>query len=201
MASLIALLKKLPIDLGQREMRHRSKGKKIALARAGFGNGRDALDLGCGDGFWTEKLQAQGWNVVAIDAAVEYNDARVVDINHGLPFADNSFDLVLSLEVIAYLHNPEFIITEIKRVLRPGGVYIITTPNNGFWLNGALALFGSSLKSLQDPKQKHFFVMRDIQRLFLHSRVYGFFPYLFLKWRISRFIGLLSPTFVIVGKN
>ncbi|MBU6415118.1 methyltransferase domain-containing protein [Patescibacteria group bacterium] len=195
-------LKKLPIDLGQKEMRYKSYGRVIALQLAGNGNGKKALDAGCAEGFYTEKLKQQGWNVTAVDKEPrerENQNAQTVDLNRGIPFLDNSFDLVWSTEVIAYLDDPEFFIREIKRVLKPGGTYIITTPNNGFWLDAILRLIGKSLKSLQDQNQKHFFVLSDVKRLFPNESLYGFFPYFLLKFRIKHLIGFLSPTFIVKG--
>lgn len=197
--AFINFLKKFPIDLGQKEMRYRSYGRIVALQLASNGNGKKALDAGCAEGFYTEKLKNQGWDVTAIDKKPEYKNAQAADLNQGIPFHDNSFDIAWSTEVIAYLENPEFFIHEIKRVVKPGGTYIITTPNNGFWLDAVLRIIGKSLKDLQDQNQKYFFTIRDIKRIFPKETLYGFFPYIFFKWRIQRFVGFLSPTFIIKG--
>lgn len=197
--TLINFLKKLPIDLGQKEMRFKSYGRIIALQLAGDGRSKKALDAGCAEGFYTEKLKTQGWDVTAIDKTPECKNAQIVNLNHGIPFPDNSFDMAWSTEVIAYLENPEFFISEIRRVLKPGGTYIITTPNNGFWLDAVLRVIGKSLKDMQDQNQKHFFTIRDIKQMFPNETLYGFFPYIFFKWRITHFVGFLSPTFIVKG--
>ncbi len=46
---------------------------------------------------------------------------------HALPFSDNSFDKILCTEVLEHLHTPDLAISEMKRVLRPSGLLILTT--------------------------------------------------------------------------
>ncbi|MEM7818244.1 MAG: methyltransferase domain-containing protein [Candidatus Aenigmatarchaeota archaeon] len=53
-----------------------------------------------------------------------------IDIeNSGLPFLENEFSLVILQEVIEHLHNPEIVLREIFRVLKPKGFVVVTTPN------------------------------------------------------------------------
>lgn len=192
-------LRSLPIDLGQEEVRYRTRAKEIALALAGEGAGRQALDLGCHDGFWSERLRSRGWDVVKMDGEPKCPDGIKVDFNRPLPFSGGSFDFVMSLEVIAYLEDPAFFVSEILRVLRPEGRYVVTTPNTGFWLDAVLRLCGTSLKKLQDPRQRHFFTLSRIRELFPRSELHGYFPYTFYKATITRAVGFLSPTFVVHG--
>jgi SAM-dependent methyltransferase len=197
--SFIDFIKKSPLDFGQEEIRYRSYGKIIALDLVGPGNGKNALDVGCHDGFWAEKLKNLGWNMTCLDKKTSYPGAITHDVDLGLPFPDASFDLVWSSEVIAYFTDPAFFASEVRRVLKPGGRYVITTPNNGFWVNGPLKLLGTSLKKLQDQNQKFFFTESEFHALFPEGELCGFFPYLFVKAKISRLVGALSPTFIVTG--
>ena len=83
-----------------------------------------ALDLGCGDGQNRELLEAAGYAYVAVDfenpAAMIFADA------HRLPFADASFDLVISIAVLEHLHTPSLAMSEVRRVLTPGRSFVGT---------------------------------------------------------------------------
>ena len=66
-----------------------------------------------------------------------------LDLNKDrLPFNDASVDVVLLIEVIEHLTNPDFILIEVKRVLSKGGICIISTPNLAWWPNIFLLLTG-----------------------------------------------------------
>ncbi|MFH0798834.1 MAG: class I SAM-dependent methyltransferase [Pseudomonadota bacterium] len=198
---LLSYLRKMPIDLGQKEFRLCTKGSLIAMELSGEGNNGKALDAGCGDGFWSEKLKKAGWQVTSIDLKSDYSGCIDHDLNLDMPIPDNSFDLVVSTSVIGYLSRPEHFIKEIRRVLKPEGIFIITTPNCNFWLNYILGIFGYSLKGFLDSTQKNFFYFEEIERLFPNEKILGYFPYFLAKARISKFVGLLSPTFIVVGKK
>jgi SAM-dependent methyltransferase len=199
--SLIARLKRLPIDLGQGDLRNTTKGKLIALDLVPAGAGQPALDVGCREGLQSEWLERRGYQVTSIDIRRRYPRCQVVDVNHGLPFPDASFDVIWCSEVIEHLVSPEAFVRECTRTLRPGGKLVLTTPNSAFWLYPVARLFGMTPKDLQHPGHLHFFSIEDIWRLFPGGQLYGFFPYVILKFRIRRLIGLLSPTFVVVHEK
>ena len=94
------------------------------------------LDIGCGRGYWAGKAARVGATVVAYDvkeerverAALRYPRVRFV---HGSAEAtgleDDSFDVVLILSVLEHTADPEQVLAEIARVLRPGGRLALTT--------------------------------------------------------------------------
>lgn len=59
-----------------------------------------------------------------------------------LPFSDGTFSLVVLSEVIEHLLDPDFALTEVRRVLKPGGFAVITTPNLASWFNRLILLLG-----------------------------------------------------------
>ena len=186
----------LGIDLGQKGTRHTTKSSFIALDLAGNGDGREAVDLGCADGFWSDKLKSGNWIVKSIDKETSYNGAIEYNLNRGLPFPNSSLDLVFSTATIAYLDDTNLFVSEIKRVLKPDGRFIITTPNLGFWLSKFV-----NLKKMADQDQKHFFEINSIREIFPKSKIYGYFPYWLLKFRVSKLVDSLSPIFIIYGNK
>jgi len=82
-----------------------------------------ALDLGCGGGTYVRLLAGLGHRTVGRDYSVPSLEA------YGLPFRDGTFDLVVSIGVLQALAQPERVLDEIARVLRPGGALVIEALN------------------------------------------------------------------------
>jgi SAM-dependent methyltransferase len=128
-----------------------------------LGHVERALDLGCGDGrlaaeLDTTELTAADVSAVALERARRrLPDARIVDLepDAALPFDDGSFDLVLCAETIEHVRDVQLFLSEIRRVLRPGGTLALTTPAN------------LPLGRLPDPLSPHlrFFTRRSLRRL------------------------------------
>jgi ubiquinone/menaquinone biosynthesis C-methylase UbiE len=106
--------------------------------------GEKVLEIGCGGGRCTVALAQRGYVVHAMDSVpgmVDSTRERVgqagvrssVSIGlgdaHKLAFSDGSFGLVLAIGVIPYLHSPQEAFSEMARVLRPGGVLLVTAGN------------------------------------------------------------------------
>jgi SAM-dependent methyltransferase len=97
--------------------------------------GKKLLDLSCGGGRTSEMLATLGFQVIATDYGapppMSTGIVRVggVDLNDFLPFRSATFDAVDLVEVIEHIENQPQLLREISRVLKPGGVLIVTTPN------------------------------------------------------------------------
>lgn len=98
----------------------------------------DLLEVGCGEGRGVQLLMPSVTSYTAIDkiaSAVEelnlkFPSGKFVAGNlPPLPFPDASFDSVVSFQVIEHIRDDRAFLKEIHRVLRPGGVALITTPN------------------------------------------------------------------------
>jgi 2-polyprenyl-3-methyl-5-hydroxy-6-metoxy-1,4-benzoquinol methylase len=96
------------------------------------------LDVAAGSGIAAEALSAQGWEVAATDISDDLVaqvrargvDARVHDIASGtVPFEDASFEAVFAGEIIEHLVDTTAFLDEVRRVLGPGGILVVTTPN------------------------------------------------------------------------
>ena len=97
--------------------------------------GKRALDLSPGDGATARLLASLGYQVVVTDydrpPPLSEGIARIggVDLNHFLPFQSGTFDAVDLVEVIEHIENQAQLIREIRRVLKSGGLVLISTPN------------------------------------------------------------------------
>jgi SAM-dependent methyltransferase len=86
--------------------------------------GGDALDLGCGPRDQDAPLRHLGFRYVGID--YESPAADLLGDAHAIPFADDSFECVMSYAVLEHLHQPFVAMHEVARVLKPGGWFIGT---------------------------------------------------------------------------
>lgn len=115
------------------------------LAVLDWARGCKVLDLACGAGYGASMLSRAGARLVAaVDlsrAALDYAARRYPEGANltwvqadalALPFAPAQFDLIVSFETIEHLAEPEQAAAEIARVLAPGGVCVISTPNKSF---------------------------------------------------------------------
>jgi O-antigen biosynthesis protein len=102
----------------------------------GLGRVGAALDLGCGDGRLSALLDAEQLTLADVsDVALEraarrLPTARTVAFDPDAPLAlpDNAFDLVLCAETIEHVRDVQLLLSEARRVLRPGGRLAVTTP-------------------------------------------------------------------------
>lgn len=106
-----------------------------------FTRGKRVLDYGCGSGYGSAQIAASAAHVTGVDVAedaIAYArqhssrdnlEFRVVDPTRPLPFADASFDTVLSFQVIEHVAATAHYLAEIRRVLAPQGRLVMVTPD------------------------------------------------------------------------
>jgi SAM-dependent methyltransferase len=97
------------------------------------------LENGCGIGTYVERLQAFGGKVFGLEydheRAEEAGKRSSLIVNAAgekLPYPNNSFDLILSHEVIEHVEDDRAAIQEMIRVLHPGGLLLLFCPNRGY---------------------------------------------------------------------
>jgi SAM-dependent methyltransferase len=103
-------------------------------------HGRLVLDVGAGTGWFSQRAEQMGANVVALDigqrllrAVGEKCRARRIAADAcRLAFADESFDIVMSSDCIEHTVDPRLALGEMCRVLKPRGLLVVTVPN-AFW--------------------------------------------------------------------
>lgn len=110
------------------------------------------LDLGCGTGYYTKEILRKGAKVIAVEYSSNYlNQARNFVGNNknakfirssatDLPFDNDTFNKVLFTEVIEHVPDYEKTLQEIKRVLKPKGIAVVTTPSRHSPMNMAYGL-------------------------------------------------------------
>jgi len=116
--------------------RHEIRNARCAELIPRFVPGGRVLDVGAGYGGLSHRLLQLGYDVTAVDidpSLCEHADVEVrrCDIMQGLPFADETFDVLTLTEVIEHMEDPFRCVRECNRVLKPGGIFVLTTPNYG----------------------------------------------------------------------
>jgi SAM-dependent methyltransferase len=92
------------------------------------------LDVGAGEGAFTQWLASHGYNAIAVGierGQYRFPGARFVQANldTGLPFSDASLAGIVAIEVLEHLENPLMLFREAARCLADGGWFVVTTPN------------------------------------------------------------------------
>jgi len=100
------------------------------------------LEIGTGSGALLQTLRARGLDVQGVEqsadriaeARADHGDLPIRQVSGtALPFADGTFDVVLSFDVFEHIPDSDRHLSEVRRVLRPGGWYLMQTPNK--WTN------------------------------------------------------------------
>ena len=134
--------------------------------------GDQALDLGSGVGDFTAVLSDAGAQAVGADvaeAALERArsrhpglDFRLIPIDGPMPFEDNEFDLVWASEVIEHIADTARWLSEVRRVLRPAGRLLLSTPSHG---RLRLALGGAERFSEPLGDHLHLYTRKSLRAL------------------------------------
>jgi SAM-dependent methyltransferase len=109
-----------------------------------YAAGKIVLDAACGTGYGSALLAETAQSVVGVDIArdaVEYarRHFHSPKIRYAqadclaLPFTAGHFDLIVAFEIIEHLENPEAFLAELRRVLHPSGLLILSTPNRLYY--------------------------------------------------------------------
>jgi 2-polyprenyl-3-methyl-5-hydroxy-6-metoxy-1,4-benzoquinol methylase len=147
--------------------------------------GKKVIDLGCGDGVLLYKLWRHGAIVHGLDgspkavglgkkrlaklgASVQFYEAGSV---YSAPFEDSYFDAVVSVEVIEHLDDSTAFLKEIHRLLKPGGVFVCTTPSRQK---------GQAADQVNDPYHVKEYIAEELRQeissIFGNSEVWGGYP-------------------------
>lgn len=141
--------------------------------------GKDVLDIACGEGYGAELLAQHASSVLGVDIAqeaIDYAQAKYQRPNlqfkqgscSNIPLESASVDVIVSFETIEHHDQHEEMMLEFKRVLRPHGVLIISSPDKYFYTDLSCSLNPFHIKELY----KHEFILL-LQKHFIHVSSYG----------------------------
>ena len=116
----------------------------LAEIRKYIGYHAEILDIGCGAGFFANEAAKAEHKVTGVDIAEnalqvaaahdETKSVRYMAADaYALPFARESFDVVVAMDLLEHVSDPQKIIFEASRVLRPGGLFFFRTFNRNRW--------------------------------------------------------------------
>lgn len=185
------------LDEGKRRQKAR---KLIAVIRHGLGvedlTGLRALDVGCSAGFIADELALAGATTHGVDidepglakARQRFGDRVDFQVARGedLPFADDSMDVVVLNHIYEHVVNPEAVVADIHRVLRPGGVlylgvghkWQVLEPHHRLpllsWLPQRLADRYLRLAGKGDHYYEHYYTPAGLRRLFAAYDVWDY---------------------------
>ena len=150
--------------------------RRLAFLLDHVGPADRVLDLGCGDGWFAQALLGRVGSVVAADvsavalerAAGRSSELATLLLTDGepLPVETDAVDVVWAGETLEHVADLTGLLAELRRVLRPGGRLLITTPNLARLRVAAEALAGGPLEDRLDPRADHlrFFTARTLSR-------------------------------------
>jgi len=128
------------------------------------------LDIGCGNGAFLKVARSAGFHVFGQDISdyfVEYNqNENQIFVYNGeldqLNLAEETFDVITCFDVIEHHRNPKALLSEVKRLLKPGGIVIITTHDIG---NVFAKFYGSKWRMIYPIGHLTYFSKKTIKRM------------------------------------
>jgi len=129
------------------------RAKLLKVLRCNDVKANRLLDVGCGDGSLTVEVAKliKANEVYGIDCASKALEIATkrgiktarVDLNsERFPFPDDYFDVALAIEVLEHLTNTDHMLNETRRVLKKGGLLVLSTPNLCSYVNRILVMLG-----------------------------------------------------------
>ncbi len=128
------------------------------------------LDIGAGYGFFLEIAKAKGWEVygteLSSEATADCEKKGITMFNGELEnctFEIGSFDVIVSIECLEHLNNPNAYAKKAHELLRKGGIFYLTTPNFNSYLRYRL---GDRYDVIEYPNHLSYYTRKTLRRLF-----------------------------------
>ena len=136
-------LRRIPDDRDARWLRLPASGGRL-------------LDVGCGNGEYLKRMKRRGWEVYGVDfdsTAVESAAKASIEVIQGaledVTFPDGHFDAMTMSHLIEHLYDPVGTLRHARRLLKPGGLLWIATPNLDSWVHER---FKKDWRGLEPPR-------------------------------------------------
>ena len=147
------------------------------------GKQQEVLDIGCGEGFFAEKLVEQGNRVDGIDILPQPKHRELLgkyiqaDLDSGLSqalpaLADTHFDRVLLQDILEHVRNPHKLLTECHQLLKPQGLLLVSVPNVAnitVRLSLLLGRFEYAERGILDKTHVRFYTRKSARRMLEHA--------------------------------
>lgn len=111
----------------------KAKADKVEAANSGKGT---LLDIGCGKAEFISEMKSRGWKATGIDIdprAEAFGKAKGQDVRRcsleDTSYPDNYFDVITLWNVLEHLRRPDWTMKECARILKPGGLLVVSVPN------------------------------------------------------------------------
>lgn len=112
------------------------------------------LDIGCGEGLLLSAAERRGWDVCGVEFSPQaaamakevFRDRIIQGTLQSAAFPDEQFDVVTMIDVIEHVYDPASELLEIKRILRPGGIVYLLTPDCGSFFSKIMGKYWFEIK-------------------------------------------------------
>ena len=172
--------------------------------------GGKLLDIGCGTGLFVERYIEAGGSATGLDISrkmIEQARRRCIACDYTIgtgekiPFCDNTFDAVSSLLVFSYVKDPQTMLNEAYRVLKPGGKIAVCTLGKKLLTRGIPAIYHISEKMkvnhvVMKNFGEHYYDREEMDNLFTQA---GFSDIL-VTWCSFAHIDMIDPLFLLAQK-
>ena len=120
------------------------------------------LEVGCGSGRFLDRMRRLGWDVRGTEfdpeaaARIRRRYGLLVDVGelYDLAYEPDAFDAIALSQVVEHVHDPLRLLGECRRLLRPGGRLVLTTPNAR---SVGHRRYGRAWRGLEPPRHLHLF--------------------------------------------
>lgn len=108
----------LPRRLQQLHIERHVMGKEFGVA----------IDIGGGKSPYKKLMRCDRFESIDVEDRTGTGEVTIADVNVSIPLESNTVDLIVCTEVLEHLHTPTVALSEMYRILSPGGILVVTTP-------------------------------------------------------------------------